>query len=67
MQYVDQFQNYLGLAPSDNNIRLGEDGKPFTTILYGNGPGYKLSETAVCSHERENLTEVDTSKFTKNF
>ena len=35
------------------NLTLGTDGLPFTTLLYGNGPGYK--------NPRGNLTAVDTT------
>jgi hypothetical protein len=31
---------------------------PYTTILYGNGPGYKVEEA---SGKRENITVVDTN------
>ena len=53
----------LGFAPSDSDKRLAEDGKPFTTLLYANGPGYKLNgSSATCPHDRENLTDINTSK-----
>lgn len=36
------------------------DKKPFTAILYGNGPGYK-----VVDGERENVSMVDYGEITK--
>lgn len=42
-----------GLAPMLSDV----DQKPFTSILYGNGPGYKVINGA-----RENVSAVDYSK-----
>ncbi|XP_075461983.1 alkaline phosphatase-like isoform X2 [Ascaphus truei] len=42
----------FGLAPYTSDI----DGKPFTSILYGNGPGYKIVQGG-----RENISGVDTA------
>lgn len=42
--------SYAGLAPMVSDT----DKKPFTAILYGNGPGYK-----VVGGERENVSMVD--------
>lgn len=42
-----------GLAP----FKAG-DGKSFTSILYGNGPGYKLNNGI-----RADVTEEESSKF----
>lgn len=42
-----------GLAPFK-----ADDGKSFTSILYGNGPGYKLRNGA-----RADVTEEESSKF----
>lgn len=39
-----------GLAPMQSDV----DRKPFTSILYGNGPGYKI-----VGGERENVSAVD--------
>jgi alkaline phosphatase len=36
-----------------SNLTLGSDGLPFTTLLYGNGPGYK--------NPREDLAAIDTT------
>lgn len=44
-----------GLAPMVSDT----DKKPFTAILYGNGPGYK-----VVDGERENVSMVDYGKNT---
>ncbi|XP_078498678.1 alkaline phosphatase-like [Lissotriton helveticus] len=42
----------FGLSPDLSDI----DGKPYTTLLYGNGPGYKL-----VNGSRENVSSVDTT------
>lgn len=42
-----------GLAPMVSDV----DQKPFTSILYGNGPGFK-----VVNGVRENVSAVDYSK-----
>ncbi|KAM4704097.1 alkaline phosphatase-like [Rhinophrynus dorsalis] len=42
----------LGLAPYMSDI----DGKPFTSILYGNGPGYEIE-----AGNRKNISGVDTA------
>ena len=45
-------------------MRFGADGKSFTTLLYANGPGYKLNTTNTeCSHDRENLTSEVTGSY----
>lgn len=55
---------FAGFAPSDKDMRLAEDGKPFTTLLYANGPGYKYNiSNGECPHDREDLTDVNISKF----
>ncbi|KAM3923097.1 alkaline phosphatase, tissue-nonspecific isozyme-like [Leptodactylus fuscus] len=41
----------LGLAAEKSDM----DGMPYTSILYGNGPGFKINEG-----KRENITSVDT-------
>lgn len=54
MSFCDLYKDYLmlknitqstylilGLAPSNDNPRKALDGKFFTTLLYGNGPGYQ--------------------------
>ncbi|OCT57623.1 hypothetical protein XELAEV_18003267mg [Xenopus laevis] len=48
--YTDRGNNIFGLAPS-----RGSDFKPYTSLLYGNGPGYPLPDA-----ERANITGVDT-------
>lgn len=48
--YTHRGSSIFGLAPSLSDI----DQKPFTSILYGNGPGYKL-----ISGNRENVSTVD--------
>uniref|UniRef100_A0A4W3GU41 Alkaline phosphatase n=1 Tax=Callorhinchus milii TaxID=7868 RepID=A0A4W3GU41_CALMI len=52
--YTNRGNNIFGLAPFLSDI----DHKPFTSILYGNGPGYKLA-----SGERRNLSSVDISNY----
>lgn len=44
---------FTGLAPMLSDA----DQKPFTSILYGNGPGYKLVNGA-----RENVSTIDYRK-----
>lgn len=41
----------LGLAPGQSDV----DGMPYTSILYGNGPGFRIDRG-----KRENITGVDT-------
>lgn len=43
----------IGLAPMMSDV----DQKPFTAILYGNGPGYKLVNGV-----RENVSTIDFRK-----
>lgn len=43
-----------GLAPAVSDV----DQKPFTAILYGNGPGYKLVNGG-----RENVSAIDYRKY----
>lgn len=43
-----------GLAPMQSDV----DRKPFTSILYGNGPGYKI-----VAGERENVSAVDFGEY----
>ena len=45
-----------GLAHPLHNL-LSLDNLPYTTLSYGNGPGYNLNG------RRENLTNVDTGKY----
>ncbi|CAH2318528.1 alkaline phosphatase, tissue-nonspecific isozyme [Pelobates cultripes] len=52
--YTHRGNPIFGLAPSPSDI----DQKPFTSILYGNGPGYKMVDGS-----RENVSTVD---FTQN-
>ncbi|GFS07968.1 alkaline phosphatase, partial [Elysia marginata] len=52
--YASRGNDILGINMVNKGMRLSGDGMPYTTLLYGNGPGYSL--------RRQNLTEVDTSK-----
>ncbi|MGH0118323.1 UNVERIFIED_CONTAM: hypothetical protein FKN15_048559 [Acipenser sinensis] len=48
--YTLRGNSIFGLAPMQSDV----DNKPFTSILYGNGPGFKLS-----NGERENISTID--------
>ncbi|RXM95705.1 Alkaline phosphatase, partial [Acipenser ruthenus] len=48
--YTHRGNSIFGLAPMLSDV----DNKPFTSILYGNGPGFKLS-----NGERENISTID--------
>ncbi|KAM9316574.1 LOW QUALITY PROTEIN: alkaline phosphatase-like [Gastrophryne carolinensis] len=48
--YTDRGNSIFGLAPSS-----ASDAKPFTSLLYGNGPGFKLANGA-----REDISNTDT-------
>uniref|UniRef100_A0ABM5EK38 Alkaline phosphatase n=2 Tax=Pogona vitticeps TaxID=103695 RepID=A0ABM5EK38_9SAUR len=48
--YTPRGNSIFGLAPMQSDM----DKKPFTSILYGNGPGYK-----VVAGERENVSTVN--------
>ncbi|KAM4016694.1 LOW QUALITY PROTEIN: alkaline phosphatase, tissue-nonspecific isozyme [Anomaloglossus baeobatrachus] len=48
--YTHRGTSIFGLAPTLSDI----DQKPFTSILYGNGPGYRLT-----AGNRENVSTVD--------
>nr|AAN31766.1 alkaline phosphatase [Xenopus laevis] len=50
--YTHRGNPIFGLAPVPSDV----DQKPFTSILYGNGPGYKL-----VNGQRENVSTVDFS------
>ncbi|XP_069583122.1 alkaline phosphatase-like [Ranitomeya imitator] len=47
--YTNRGDSILGKAPS-----FALDGMPFTSLLYGNGPGYKVVDGV-----RENITTID--------
>jgi len=60
--YSDRGNPITGLAPSAEDPEIAKDGKPFTTLLYGTGPGWQgLREFRT----RDNLTDRDTSN--KNY
>ncbi|KAK2496745.1 hypothetical protein MC885_012820 [Smutsia gigantea] len=54
--YTHRGNSIFGLAPMTSDV----DRKPFTAILYGNGPGFK-----VMGSERENISAVDYAVFAK--
>jgi alkaline phosphatase len=53
--YPDRGNPILGLVVEDGEITLGDDGKPYTTLMYTNGPG------AVIDGSRLDLSEIDTT------
>lgn len=61
--YPQRGNPILGLARTGGRLMLGRDGKPYTTLSFGNGPGSVCTEqpdeTWTC--EREDLTNVDTT------
>lgn len=46
----------LGLAPSNEDPEIALDGKPYTSLAYGNGPGYQGSDANYINVVRERLT-----------
>ena len=42
---------------------LGDDGLPFTTLMYTNGPGFNFTTNATGSVVRWDLTNVNTSSY----
>lgn len=69
--YADRGNDIFGLAPSKNSPELAADKKPYTTLVYANGPGYTghhyiapdsgYDYPNVSMTERRNLTGVDTA------
>ena len=54
---------FSGLAVSGGETLVGLDGKPFTSLLYGNGKGYQGPGTEEDEpHSRQDLRSVNTSK-----
>jgi len=51
--YPDRGNPILGLVREDGEISLGDDGKPYTTLMYTNGPG------AAMDAPRTDLSEID--------
>ncbi|CAG5126105.1 unnamed protein product, partial [Candidula unifasciata] len=51
--YANRGTPILGLNTDGSKLSKGTDKKPYTTLLYGNGPGYRA--------QRQNLTNVDTT------
>lgn len=54
--YPQRGNPILGLASWDGEPLLGDDGKPYTTLSFANGPGAPAPGT-----ERADLSEVDTT------
>ena len=55
--YILKDEKHLsGLAPYQNHPEMALDSKPYTTLLYANGPGYKYEKLAGnsqgCPHDR---------------
>ncbi|NXA60141.1 PPBT protein, partial [Mohoua ochrocephala] len=55
--YTPRGNPIFGLAPMQSDV----DRKPFTSILYGNGPGYKI-----VAGERENVSAVDFGEYAQS-
>ena len=53
--YPQRGNPILGLARFDDELLMGDDGKPYTTLQFANGPG------AVKDGPRADLTNVDTT------
>ncbi len=53
--YPDRGNNILGKVVTDGNYALDRNGKPFTTLGYVNGPGYRGPT------QRPDLTNIDTT------
>ena len=49
--------HFSGLAPSEDLPLLAQDGKPYTSVGYGNGPGYQGSDVDYDNINREVLTK----------
>lgn len=55
--YAGRGNSIFGLAPFNDDYELGLDGKPYTTLLYGNGPGFQGPGTlGQSSYTRQALT-----------
>ena len=61
--YPQRNNPILGLARENGKLALGQDGKPYTTLGYANGPGSICKEQPDKSWrcERPDLTNVDTT------
>jgi alkaline phosphatase len=61
--YPDRGNPILGLTREGGQLALGRDGKPYTTLTFGNGPGSictkQPNDTYVCA--RQDLTNTDTT------
>ena len=53
--YPDRGNDILGKGGTDGQVALADDGKPYTTLGYSNGPGYRGG------NGRPDLTLVDTA------
>jgi alkaline phosphatase len=53
--YPDRGNDILGKVVTDGRLALADDGRPYTTLGYGNGPGYRGG------NGRPDLTATDTS------
>jgi len=55
--YAGRGNSIFGLAPFNDDYDIGLDGKPYTTLLYGNGPGFQGPGTLEqSSYTRQELT-----------
>jgi len=57
--YADRGNPILGLAPSNEDPDMASDGKPYTTLLYGTGPGYQSSGVNPTTREEVNAAQVE--------
>ncbi|CAK8698630.1 unnamed protein product [Clavelina lepadiformis] len=60
--YTDRGTPIWGLVQWNGEVQLAHDGKPYTSVSYGNGEGYQGTGTydEMGPHHRENLTGVAT-------
>ena len=49
--YPERGNPILGVVKAEGDTLKGEDGKPYTTLGYGNGPGYVEGERPVLTNE----------------
>jgi len=56
---------FAGLAPSNSDPEIALDGKIYTTITYGNGPGYQGGNISEICQIRANVTAVELGESVK--
>ncbi|CAH0534638.1 Alkaline phosphatase [Vibrio stylophorae] len=50
--YADRGNPILGLSKKQGKLNLGDDGKPYTTLAYGNGPGAQAGERSKLNEQQ---------------